>query len=307
MRTSLLNAAFQEELRSRVRGDVLFDEPLSKHTSWRVGGPADALISPADEADLAEVMRFAKSRGLPLCVLGAGSNLLVRDGGIRGLTLSLGKGLRSLRVADDMLTVIADAGCRIGRLLTFCAVRGLAGLEFLADIPGTVGGVVVMNAGAMGGELKDVAAAIEVLLEDGTPQTLIVEEIPFVYRAAALPPGCVVTRAGLHVTSGDPALIQERISAIRRKRRAAQPTGASAGSTFKNPPLDYAGRLIEAAGLKRLRVGGAEVSERHANFILNTGGATAADVLALIDRIREEVWAKFNVLLELEVKVVGEP
>jgi UDP-N-acetylmuramate dehydrogenase len=301
--TARLTPAQRAQLARRVRGEVRFDEPLSRHTSWRVGGPADALVFPADEADLCAAVRFAAEEGLPKIVLGGGSNLLVRDGGIPGIALCLTRGLRRIDLAQGQ--VVAEAGCRVGRLLTFCIVRGLAGLEFLADIPGTVGGVVVMNAGAMGGELCDVARWIDVVLEGGAVRRLAAEEVPFAYRTSGLPPGAVVARAGLSVTSGDPRVLAERIGGIRRARRAAQPTGASAGSTFKNPPGDYAGRLIEAAGLKGRRVGAAVVSERHANFIVNLGGATATDILELIDIVQAEVRARFNVQLELEVKVVG--
>jgi UDP-N-acetylmuramate dehydrogenase len=294
-----------EALRACVRGGVAFDEPLARHTSWRVGGPADAFVSPADEDDLCAVMRFASAHALPVTLLGAGSNLLVLDGGVRGLTLSLSEGLRAIHATE--VGVVAEAGCRVGRLLTFCAVRGLAGLEFLADIPGTVGGVVAMNAGAMGGELKDVALSIDVVLPGGARRTLAAGDVPFVYRATGLPAGAVVSRCTMRARVGDPREVQERITRIRKIRRAAQPAGASAGSTFKNPPGDHAGRLIEAAGLKGTRAGGAVVSERHANFILNEGSATAADVLTLIRTIQERVRAAFHVALELEVKVVGEP
>jgi UDP-N-acetylmuramate dehydrogenase len=300
-----LDPTLREELAARARGEVRFEAPLSRYTTWRVGGPAEALVSPADEADLAEILRLASAHALPWFVLGAGSNLLVRDGGIRGMVISLERGLRRLDALDHL--VVVEAGCRIGRLLAFCAVRGLAGLEFLAEIPGTVGGAVVMNAGAMGGEVKSVLRWVELLLADGTPRRLAAETIPFAYRRSGLPDGSVVTRAALQAKPGDPRQVQDRISFIRRVRRAAQPTGATAGSTFKNPPGDFAGRLLEAAGLKGRAVGGAVVSERHANFIVNRGGATAREVLELIRLMEAEVFARFQVRLELEVKVVGEP
>jgi UDP-N-acetylmuramate dehydrogenase len=303
--TPMLGPALRQELRRRVRGEVRFDEPLSGHTTWRVGGPADALVCPADAADLCEVVRFAHENGLPRLVLGAGSNLLVLDGGVRGIVLALEKGLRRIELSGD--DVVAEGGARVGRLLTFCAVRGRAGLEFLADIPGTVGGAVYMNAGAMGSEIKDVATSIGLVLADGRAELVDAAAIPFRYRESGLPAGSIVARCALRTTAGDPAEIQARISAIRKKRRALQPAGPSAGSTFKNPPGDYAGRLIEAAGLKGRRVGDAVVSERHANFLLNAGNASAHDVLALIRIIQAEVRSRFGVSLELEVQVVGDP
>jgi UDP-N-acetylmuramate dehydrogenase len=300
-----LSPALREELVARVRGLVRFEVPLSRHTTWRVGGPAEALVWPADEADLASVLRFASTHALPWFVLGAGSNLLVQDGGIPGIVISLERGLRRLEASPPL--VIAEAGCRIGRLLAFCAARGIAGLEFLAEIPGTVGGAVVMNAGAMGGEVKGVLRWVDLLLSDGTLQRLFAQSIPFAYRHSELPAGSVVVRAALETREGDPREVKDRISSIRRARRAAQPAGATAGSTFKNPPGDFAGRLLEAAGLKGRAVGAAIVSERHANFIVNRGGATAREVLKLIRLMEREVFARFQVRLELEVKVVGEP
>jgi UDP-N-acetylmuramate dehydrogenase len=301
----LLSPALRSELRARIRGDVRFEEPLARFTSWRIGGPAEAFVEAADSDDVAEVQRFAAAHTLPKLIVGGGSNLLILDGGVRGLVLSMTRGLRSIEEDGDL--VVAGAGCRIGRLLTYCTARGRAGLEFLADIPGTVGGVVAMNAGAMGGELRDVARHVDLVYADGTSERVDAARIPFVYRAGRLPQGSIVVRAALETRADAPRAVQTRVSDIRRKRRAAQPAGASAGSTFKNPPGDYAGRLIEAAGLKGRRIGGAEISTRHANFIVNLGGATAADVLELIRIAREEVLRRFQVQLELEVKVVGEP
>ena len=297
--------ALRAELRARVRGAVRFDEPMRLHTSWRVGGPAEAFVAPADTDDLVETVKFAHGHALPKLLVGGGSNLLVLDGGIPGLVIDTTFGLRSLH--QEGALVVAEGGCRIGRLLTFCATRGRAGLEFLADIPGTVGGVVLMNAGAMGGEVKDVARWLDIAREDGQRARIDATSVPFVYRHAPLPEGCVVLNAALETHDGEPKAVQARISEIRRKRRAAQPQGASAGSTFKNPPGDFAGRLIEAAGLKGRRVGDAEISVRHANFIVNVGQATAKDVQALVQLAQEEVRRSFQVELELEVKVVGLP
>lgn len=300
-----IDDAVRAELRASVRGELRFDEPMSLHTSWRVGGPAEVFVSPADQDDLASLLRVAHAHGLPKLVVGGGSNMLVLDGGVPGLVVDTTVGLRKLRQEGSL--VVAEGGCRVGRLLTFCATRGRAGLEFLADIPGTVGGVVLMNAGAMGGEVKDAARWIELALADGQRERIDAATVPFVYRRAPLPEGCVVLEAALETHDGEPRAVQARISELRRKRRAAQPQGASAGSTFKNPPGDFAGRLIEAAGLKGRRIGDAEISPRHANFIVNHGQATAKDVLALVQLAQETVRRMFQVELELEVKVVGLP
>lgn len=305
MHPPLLSPALRDELRAGVRGEVRSEEPMTRHTSWRVGGPAELFIEPADEADLASLMQFLHLHQLPKLLLGGGSNLLVQDGGLRLCVVSLTRGLRAIREEGDL--VVAESGCRIGRLLTFCAARGRTGLEFLADIPGTVGGVVAMNAGAMGGELRDVVRWVDFVLADGRRERLAAEAIAFSYRCGRIPAGSVVVRAALQTRAGDPDEIQGKVSGIRRKRRAAQPQGPSAGSTFKNPPGDYAGRLIEAAGLKGRRIGDAVISPQHANFIVNLGDATARDVLALIQLAQDEVRARNGLQLELEVKVVGEP
>ncbi len=302
---SIASPELVADLRARLRGEVLADEPMSRHTSWRIGGPADLFVSPADEADLAELMRFLQQHRLPKLMLGGGSNMLVRDGGIRAVVVSLTKGLRAISIEGDL--VVAEAGCRVGRLLTFCGARGRAGLEFLADIPGTVGGVVAMNAGAMGGELRDVARHVDFVLEDGSRMRIDAAAIPFSYRSGRIPPGSVVSRATLATTAADPEAVQQAVADIRKKRRAAQPQAPSAGSTFKNPAGDFAGRLIESVGLKGIRIGNAVISTRHANFIVNEGGASAADVLALIELAKREVHARCQIQLELEVKVVGEP
>jgi len=256
--------------------------------------------------ELLRLLAFCRARALPVTILGGGFNALVRDGGLRGVVVRLA-GLREVTLAGDRL-VRAEAGVTHSQLTRFCAEQGRSGLEFAVGIPGTVGGWIAMNAGVHGREMKDVVTSLELFDPAlGATAKRAREALTFHYRATELPPGAVVVSATFGTEQAEPAEIRERQKALLAQRRATQPVDQpSCGSVFKNPPGDYAGRLIEAAGLKGAREGNAAISALHANFIVNLGGATAADVLRLIERARAEVAAQFGVALETEVRVAGE-
>jgi UDP-N-acetylmuramate dehydrogenase len=291
-------------LRTQLQGEVLAEAPLCTATSFRIGGPARLLVRPRDRADLAAALRFARVEGLPLYVLGGGSNTLIRDGGLHGLAVHLEHFQSLLRRGEEIL---AGSGVRTSRLLAFCVRQGLAGLEILSGIPGTVGGAVWGNAGAWGGAVADRLRQVEVVTAEGESRTIGRADVPFRYRAAGLPAGSVVVEAVFGLAPGEPAAIRRRISGYLVQRNATQPMEfRSAGSIFKNPPGDFAGRLIERAGLKGTRIGNAMLSEKHGNYIVNLGGARAAEVLALVALAQERVRDATGVVLELEIRVIGE-
>lgn len=293
-----------EELRARVRGRVLTHEAMARHTSFQIGGPADLLVIPEDLDDLKAALAFARFEHLPVLILGSGSNTLVRDGGIRGMVI-LPSALQEL--ARQGTEVTAGAGVRVSRLLAYCSKLGLTGLEVLSGVPGTVGGAVWGNAGAWGGSVADCLARVQVVTQEGEDLVLARGAVPFAYRHSGLPQGSVVVSATFALAPGDPTAIRQQISRWLLRRNATQPVEfRSAGSIFKNPPGDYAGRLVEIAGVKGARIGQAIISEKHGNFFVNLGGATAADVLALIALARERVRATSGIDLELEIRVVGE-
>ena len=289
-----------------ARGDqVLVNEPMARHTTFRVGGPADALFLPEGEDQLIAALSAAREAGVDAFVIGNGSNLIVRDGGVRGLVIAIGEGMSDIRREGD--TVIAQAGASLARVAGFAQGEGLSGLEFASGIPGTLGGGCAMNAGAYGGQLSDVLIDARVLLADRIV-TLDRGGMEMGYRTSLpLRTGGIVLSARFALTPDDPAAILERMKDLNARRRDKQPLNLpSAGSTFKRPEGHFAGALIEQAGLKGRSVGGAQVSEKHAGFIVNTGGATAADVLALIRLVQDEVQARSGIRLETEVRVLGE-
>lgn len=286
-----------------VQGEVRWNESLASITSLQVGGPADVLVVPSDVEDVIRVLQGARAEGVPFVVLG-GTNVLVRDKGIRGIVMQL-KHLTGLHEEANHV-VYAQAGVRLPRLMQFALSRNLSGMEWAAGIPGTVGGGVVMNAGTRLGEMKEVLHAVDFVNLRGQRVRLDASNLSFAYRKTTLPKGIVVG-AWVQLTPSTRAEIEARTKAYLRYRRASQPlTIPNAGSVFKNPPGDSAGRLIEAAGLKGAHVGDAEVSAKHANFIVNRGTATAAQVLALIRKVRQTVARKCGVRLQLEWKVIGE-
>jgi len=288
------------------RSRTLFDEPMCRHTSFRIGGPADLLVIPANLEDLRKTVGFCIDNQVPLFVMGSGTNLLVKDGGIRGVVAKLSGTLDHIRFDGDLVT--AGSGARLAELSRQAMEHGLSGLEFACGIPGSVGGAVVMNAGAYDGEMKDVVRSVTVLSRDEGLVTIDAGEMDFGYRRSRpQDTGDIVVEAVMSLIPGDRARIASRMEELERRRREKQPLDLpSAGSVFKRPEGHYAGTLIEKAGLKGMSVGGARVSELHAGFIVNTGGATAKDVLRLIEIVRDEVMRRFGVLLTPEIRIVGE-
>lgn len=281
------------------------DAAMCRYTTMRVGGPADLAAFPSSSGQIIRALDLAARHATPALVMGGGSNLIVRDGGVRGLVLVLGEAFSRVRVRDGVL--YAQAGARLAQVGAAAQRAGLSGLEFAAGIPGTVGGGVAMNAGAYGGELKDCLLWAQVLLH-GQVLRLDRQQLAMGYRTSrALREGGVVLGAAFALTPGDPQAIARRMGELAALRREKQPLSLpSAGSTFKRPPGHFAGALIEGAGLKGLRVGGAQVSEKHAGFVVNAGEATAKEVLELIQQVKDRVWARWGVALECEVRVVGE-
>jgi UDP-N-acetylmuramate dehydrogenase len=290
----------------RLFPSAKFDEPLKRYTAWKIGGPADALLEPGDAGELVEAVDRAREHGVPVTVLGGGTNVLVRDGGIRGLTIRLAKALTGVEVDDR--SVVAEAGVLYPVLANATAGRGLAGLEFATGIPGTVGGAVYMNAGAYGAETKDVLDWADVF-RDGEVARMASADLDLSYRRSVLQdhPDWVVLRAGYTLEPGDPEELKARIKEFRGQRMTGSPNRPSCGSTFKRPPGDFPGRVIEAAGLKGTRVGNIEVSPVHANYLVNLGGGTAEEALELIELVKEKVHERLGIELEEEVRVVGEP
>jgi UDP-N-acetylmuramate dehydrogenase len=295
-------------LRAVLGARIRVDEPLARHTSMRVGGPADVLAMPESAVQLAEVLARATAAGVRVTLLGGGSNVLVGDGGIRGVVVKLGRGFSAIDWAETAAGPRARAGAavQLGRLARAAVARGLSGLEYAEGIPGTVGGALFMNAGAYGGDLSGVVDAVEGVVPGGGCVELRGDGLRFRYRRAELPRGFVVTAVAFALTRDEADAVRVRMNEARRRRLAGQPQGnPSAGSIFKNPNGDFAGRLIEGAGLKGTRAGRARISDRHANFIVNEGGARAADVKALMEVAQREVWERSGVWLEPEVQLVG--
>jgi len=286
-----------------VRGRIAANAPIGPMTWFRVGGPADVLFRPADEADLAEFLR-ALPDDVPVTVIGVASNLLVRDGGIPGVTIRLGRGFAE--IAPEGEEMRAGAGALDLNVALAAADAGIAGLEFLSGVPGTIGGGLRMNAGAYGGEIKDVLIEASAVDRDGTVHRVPVDALGLSYRHSEVPEDWIFTGALLRGRRGDPAEISARMVEIKAAREASQPIRArTGGSTFANPPGDHAWRLIDAAGCRGLVRGGAMVSEKHTNFLINTGGATAADIEGLGEEVRRRVHAQLGIVLDWEIRRVG--
>ena len=289
----------------RLFPSAKFDEPLKRYTAWKIGGPADALLEPETVEDLISATEKAREHDVPVTILGGGTNVLVLDGGIRGLTIRLAKSLRDVKIEGRNVT--ADAGVLYPVLANTTAGRGLAGLEFATGIPGTVGGAVYMNAGAYGSETTEVLDWADVF-RDHEVTRMKNRDLDLSYRHSALHEHSdwVVLRAGYTLTPGDPTELKARIKEFRAQRMNGSPNRPSCGSTFKRPPGDFPGRVIEAAGLKGTRVGQLEVSPVHANYLVNLGGGTSEDALALIELVRETVRERLGIELESEVRIIGE-
>jgi UDP-N-acetylmuramate dehydrogenase len=294
--------ALEEALGDRVR----FDFPLARCTSLKIGGPVDALATPATREEVARTLAICAAHQIPHCVIGGGFNTLALDDRLEGVAIQLGK-LRGLEERPDC-SLRVEAGVSHNQLTNFCIERGLTGLEFGCGIPGSIGGWLAMNAGIPGREVKDVVQEIEVISPTGREVRHIPRaELRFVYRALrGLAPGSVILSALFSVTLSDTKTVREEVARLLAARQGSQPLNVpSCGSVFVNPPGDFAGRLIDAAGLKGHRLGGAEISPIHANFIANRGGATAADVLALIQKAQAAVWQTAGVRLVTEVRIIG--
>ena len=293
---------------ARLPRERLFkNEPMKQHTSFRVGGPAEVLFLPQSEEELVLALKLAKEASVPCTVIGNGSNLLVKDGGLRGLTIKLGEPFSGIKVEGDLIT--AQAGESLARLSRAALDAGLTGLEFASGIPGSVGGGMAMDAGAYGGELKDVCVRARLL----DPETFEIADVPVAdlcmgYRSTRmLKTGELVLEASFRLQKGEYYAIRDKMDDLNQRRRDKQPLNyPSAGSTFKRPEGHFAGQLIEQAGLKGTRVGGAQVSEKHAGFIINAGGATAKDILDLIELVTRRVFEQSGVRLEPEVRILGE-
>lgn len=298
-------------LEGRMGKRLRLQEPLVRHTAFRLGGPADLFAEVWTAAELAELYRLCAAEGLPVFLLGRGTNLLVRDGGFRGAVAVLGGDFEQIaRIGEQGGKTLLRAGGGVlnAQLVKYCHHNGLVGLEFLALIPGTVGGAIRMNAGAHGSEIREFVDSADIVAADGRIETRSLDELGLSYRRSALAPGDAVASVDLLVPPGDVGAARERMREFSRHRTATQPLGEpNAGSVFKNPEKEFAGRLIEEAGLKGYRVGGARVSELHANFIVGSTEATAADVEAVIRHVRNKVFERTGIRLELEIRIIGEP
>lgn len=285
---------------------VLVEEPMKKHTTFRLGGAADYFLSPEKAEQVAELIHICREENISYFILGNGSNLLVSDRGYRGTVIQIFKNMNDIRVEGTKLYV--QAGALLSAIARKALDAGLTGMEFASGIPGTVGGAAVMNAGAYGGEMKDIIKSVTVLTKEGEMKVLDASELQFGYRTSVIKEnGYVVLEAVIQLCPGDKETIQKRMEELKEQRVTKQPLEyASAGSTFKRPEGYFAGKLIQDAGLRGYQVGGAQVSEKHCGFVINTGDAVAEDVWNLIHDVQEKVYDKFQVKLEPEVKFLGD-
>lgn len=301
-----MNDQFLTELQNVMGGSGIFmEEPMKKHTTFRVGGPADVLVQP-DETALAAILALCRQYHVPYSFIGNGSNLLVGDKGIRGVVIEMTDPMGNIEVDGTKIT--AQAGAMLSKIANTAASNGLGGMEFAAGIPGSVGGAVVMNAGAYGGEMKDIIEKVYVLDENGAQLKLDRDALDFGYRHSCIPEKkYIVTKVVLELVPRDEAEIRSEMKELNEKRAEKQPLQyPSAGSTFKRPEGYFAGKLIMDAGLRGYQVGGAQVSEKHCGFVINKGDATAADICQLMQDVSDKVQAQFGVVLEPEVKMIGE-
>jgi len=300
----------RREIRKRITGEILFDEPASHHTSIGVGGRIDVLLFPECEGELVGIIHFLRSRAIPFLPVGNWTNLIVRDGGYRGALVSLAR-LQDLSLRDDKkggVLVQAGAGFPLSDLVNRSAREALTGMEFCAGIPGSVGGAVRMNAGAYGGEIKDIVESVRLLDASGVTRSTARDELHFAYRNLDLPAETIIIGATFRLRRGNANDIAGRVREIIVMRRERHPLEfRNAGSIFKNPRDCPAGRLIEETGLKGTRIGDAQVSEKHANFIVNQGQASAEEILSLIALIQQRVLERTGYALQTEVKIIGEP
>lgn len=311
----MFSTTLKQELQNYFKENVSFDAPLSDYTSIHIGGPADAIIWPMKEEEIAWLFDWCREKKSPYYFLGKGSNTLVRDGGVRGCIINLSKGFHDFKLASEngkFVYVEAQGGVPTQQLLRWCVDQGFCGIERLAGVPGTIGGNVAMNAGTYLGEIGDILEEVTTLNSKGKIQTMGRDKLKFEYRSTNIPPSSAVLNARLKLSKGDKEKMGALVKEVFEKRGDAQPIEKpNLGSVFKNPGLHAQGKkkaweLIEEVGLKGVRVGGARVSEKHGNFIVNEGNAKAKDVLILISMIKERVKQASGIQLETEVKVVGE-
>lgn len=302
---TMLQQEFCHKIKQQLTAGTLLErEPMSRHTSFRIGGPADLFVQPANVDELWKVLQLAREAQVPFFVMGNGSNLLISDEGFRGMIVHTG-GLREISVDGDV--IYAQAGALLSGVARAAWEHGLTGMEFAAGIPGTLGGAVCMNAGAYGGEMKDILLDAEVLTREGEQRVLTVDTLDLSYRhSAVFEKDYVVLAAHIRLSRGDQTQIRDKMNELAGARKEKQPLEyPSAGSTFKRPEGYFAGKLIQDAGLKGYTVGGAQVSEKHSGFVINRGGATAEEVLFLIRQVRKKVKEQFGVDLEPEVRLLG--
>ncbi len=303
----MISAALAENL-VRILGEDRFflDEDMGKRTSFKTGGVAEAVVTPSSREEIKEVTAAIKASGENLFIMGNGTNLLVRDGGIRGVVMTLYDNYNDVEIQGD--TIYAKAGALMSAVANYACRASLSGLEFSAGIPGCVGGAIRMNAGAYGGEIGDHTSRVEILDKDGNIVMRDREAMGFSYRSSKVTPDEIVLSAYFDLEQGDASKIRAKMVDFSKRRKAKQPLNMpSAGSAFKRPEGHYAGQLIEEAGLKGFSIGGAQVSKKHAGFIINTGKATSKDIEDLINHVKKTVFEHSGVMMESEIKIVGEP
>lgn len=299
-------ASLCEMFKNKDFGDIRFNEPMKNHTSFKIGGPADLLVIPNTEEQFIDVVTFVRSNNIKYFIMGNGTNLLVKDTGIRGVVIKTAKGLGKMKIEEDLL--ICQSGVLLSTSSKQALKNSLSGIEFASGIPGTIGGAITMNAGAYGGEMKDVVKKVRVLDKDNNILELSNDDMNFRYRASkVVDEGLIVLSVEIKLEKEEYSKIDEKMKELTHKRVSKQPLEyPSAGSTFKRPEGYYAGKLIDDSGLRGLRYGDAQVSEKHCGFVINVGQATFEHVSTLIDTVRKVVDDKFNVRLEREVKIIGD-
>ena len=294
----------KQEIKKIAKGIVLFDEPMSKHTSYGIGGPATVYVTPKNKEDLVSILKFSKDNNIPSYFIGSGSNLLVSDDGIDGIVITLGKSFNKLEINKN--NVFAETGVMLGRMVKECAKRNLSGLESLIGVPGTLGGALIMNAGAFGGEISNYLEYVRVITMSGDEKKYQQKDIKFNYRNSSFSDNEILINANFKFIFSDQKTVSKNKLKASGGRKSSQPLRfRSAGSVFKNPSEGAAGYFIDKAGLKGTKSGDAEISNVHANFFVNHGTATAKDVVKLINIARKKVYKEFGVILELEIKTLG--
>ena len=299
-----MNNSLLETIKKNILAEVAINEPLSKHTTYGIGGPAEIMVFPENKTDLIQIIRTARKMNQPVSILGSGSNILISDNGIKGVVISLKNTLKLIEIENQKL--YAECGSMLGRIVKQAVKHNLIGLENLNGVPGTLGGALVMNAGAWGGEISENLVQVELIDEDGKLRYLQKNEINFSYRQSSFNKKDILLSAEFLLKKADKEIINKNFVEAQTGRKSTQPLNKrSAGSLFKNPKGHSAGKLIDEAGLKGFSIGQAKISDKHANFFINEGNASSKDMLQLIKKAHQTVKEKFNINLELEVKLMG--